>query len=404
MVTTTKLRPRLLVLASTYPRWKKETEPCFVHALSSRLTGQFEVRAVGPHAPGGRRRETMDGVDIRRFRYAPVNLQTLVNDGGIITNLERQPWKWLLVPGFIISLFWSTFREIRNWQPDIVHTHWLIPQGLVMALLSVLSSRTPPYVVTSHGADVFALQTWPLPALKRFAASRARAITVVSKAMANELQRLGVPADKLSIQPMGVDLNIRFTPDRSVIRSKNEILFVGRLVEKKGARYLLDALPKVIETHPDVHLTIAGFGPEEFFLREKAKTLGIEERVNFLGAVSQERLPDLYRRAALFVAPFIEASTGDQEGLGLVMVEAIGCACPVIVSGLPAVRDVVTEADRIARPADPKDLARKISQLLTQSTAARQGIDEQLRKRAIQRFDWEHVAAGYRDLLQDLWH
>ena len=183
MATTPEKRPRLLVLTSTYPRWKNETEPGFVHELSRRLTDQFDIRVVGPHAPGALRRETMDDVEIRRFRYAPVRLQTLVNDGGIVTNLKRRPWKWLLVPSFILGLFWSTWREIRRWRPDVVHAHWLIPQGLVMALLSVLSSRTPPYVVTSHGADLFALRAWPLPALKRFVARRAAALTVVSKAM-----------------------------------------------------------------------------------------------------------------------------------------------------------------------------------------------------------------------------
>ena len=164
MATSAESRPRLLVLTSTYPRWRNETEPGFVHELSRRLTDQFDVRVVGPHAPGALRHENMDGVEIRRFRYAPVRLQTLVNDGGIVTNLKRQPWKWLLVPSFILGLFWSTWREIRRWRPDVVHAHWLIPQGLVMALLSALSSRTPPYVVTSHGADLFALRTWPLPA------------------------------------------------------------------------------------------------------------------------------------------------------------------------------------------------------------------------------------------------
>ena len=96
--TTHGKRLRLLVLASTYPRWQNETEPGFVHELSRRLADQFDVRVVGTHAPGALRDETMDDVEVRRFRYAPVRLQTLVSDGGIVSNLKRQPWKWLLVP------------------------------------------------------------------------------------------------------------------------------------------------------------------------------------------------------------------------------------------------------------------------------------------------------------------
>mgnify|MGYP005845730259 FL=1 len=402
--TTPKNRPRLLVLASTYPRWPNETEPGFVHELARRLTDQFQVRVVGPHAPGALRRETMDGVEVRRYRYAPVRLQTLVNDGGIITNLKRQPWKWLLVPGFILGLLWTTWRQIQRWRPDVVHAHWLIPQGFVMAMLSVLSSRTPPYVVTSHGADLFALRAWPLPALKRFVARRAAALTVVSKAMTGELERLGVPPEKISVQPMGVDLENRFTPDESVTRSNSELLFVGRLVEKKGVRYLLEALPEVIEAHPDAHLTIAGFGPEESALRRQAESLGIDGRIHFLGAVQQEQLPDLYRRAALFVAPFVATASGDQEGLGLVTVEAIGCGCPVIVSDLPVVDDVVADPSRHFRSGDISDLADKIIQLLDTSLSNRKSVDENLRNRAIQRFNWSHVAADYAKTLNQASH
>jgi len=392
-------KSRLLVLTSTYPRWLNETEPGFVHELCRRLVERFDVRVIGPHAAGAPRRETMDGVEIRRYRYAPVKLQTLVNDGGIVTNLKRQPWKWLLVPGFILGLFWTTWRQIRCWRPDVVHAHWLIPQGLVIALLSVLSSRTPPYVVTSHGADLFALRAWPLPALKRFVAWRAAALTVVSKAMKDELERLGVPAEKVSVQPMGVDLENRFTPDKTVTRSNSELLFVGRLVEKKGLRYLLEALPQIIEAHPDAYITIAGFGPEDSALRKQAESLGILDRVNFLGAVPQEQLPALYRRAAIFVAPFVEAASGDQEGLGLVTVEAIGCGCPVIASDLPSVRDVVSHPVRRARPGDAGDLAQKIIACMHQSATETAAIDEDLRHCAKRLFDWSAVTAAYRNAL-----
>lgn len=388
-------RPRLLVLASTYPRWSDDAEPGFVHELCRRLTDKFEVRVVCPQASGALRRENMDGVEVWRYRYAPARLQTLVNDGGIVTNLKRRPWKWLLVPGFILGLAWTSWRQIRSWRPDVVHAHWLIPQGLAMALLSALSSRTPPYVVTSHGADLFALKAWPLPALKSFVARRAGALTVVSKSMTEELTRLGVSSEFVSVQPMGVDLQTRFTPDENVVRSRNELLFVGRLVEKKGVRFLVEALPKVLHAHPDVYLNIVGFGPEESALREQAESVGVGDRVNFLGAVSQARLPELYRRAGLFVAPFVEAASGDQEGLGLVSVEAIGCGCSIIVSDLPATRDIVSDPQRRAIPADSADLAEKIINLLASSPIERQLTDDKLRKRAIERFDWTRVATGY---------
>ena len=135
-------------------------------------------------------------------------------------------------------------------------------------------------------------------------------------------------------------------------------------------------------------------------MRRQAKSLGIEKHVNFLGAVSQERLPALYRRAAVFVAPFVATASGDQEGLGLVTVEAIGCGCPVIVSDLPAVHDVVINGDHIARPADSTDLAQIVIRLLAQQTSERQIIAKEFRRAAIERFDWTQVATGYAKLLR----
>ena len=151
-------KPRLLVLASTYPRWQGDSEPGFVHELSRRLTDSFEVTVVCPAASGAPLREVMDGVRVRRFRYAPDRLQTLVNDGGIVTNLKNALWKWLLVPFFLIAQFWSTRKAIKELVPDMVHAHWLIPQGLAIALLAKFSRRALPFLVTSHGADLYALR------------------------------------------------------------------------------------------------------------------------------------------------------------------------------------------------------------------------------------------------------
>jgi glycosyltransferase involved in cell wall biosynthesis len=119
-----------------------------------------------------------------------------------------------------------------------------------------------PFVATSHGADLFALKARPLQALKRHVVRRASAITVVSTAMRDELARIGVRTDKITVQPMGVDLHGQFIPDPAITRSRDELLFVGRLVEKKGLQYLIDAMPAIVAAKPSAFLTIAGFGPE----------------------------------------------------------------------------------------------------------------------------------------------
>jgi len=388
--------PTVLVLASTYPRWAGDHEPGFVHELAKRLTDRFQVVAIVPSAPGALPRETLDGVEVIRYRYAPRRLETLVNDGGIVTNLRGHPWKLLLVPGFVLAQAWRAWRVLRKRKVDVIHAHWLIPQGLIAMLLQKMSRRCPAYLVTSHGADLFALRGRWLDALKRSVVRHAGAVTVVSQAMREELARIQAETGKVSVQPMGVDLTERFTPDPATPRSNDEILFVGRLVEKKGLRHLIDAMPAITTAVPMAHLTIAGFGPEESTLRQQVTQHGLDSCVKFIGAVSQEQLPALYRRAAVFVAPFVQAVSGDQEGLGLVCVEAAGCGCPIIVSDLPAVRDVLAAGDGCVRvpPADMQSLAAAVVDVLGRLEVHRQGALKN-REQVVGRFDWGAVSSRY---------
>jgi glycosyltransferase involved in cell wall biosynthesis len=391
--------PVLLVLASTYPRWLGDPEPGFVHELCKRLTDRFRVIALSPHAAGAPTREVMEGVLVLRYRYAPEVLETLVNDGGIVANMSRAPWKWLLLPGFLFGLLWSAWRVITRERPDVVHAHWLIPQGLVIGVLGVLDRRTPPFLATSHGADLFALRSAPLQALKRFVARRAAALTVVSSAMREEMARIGIDLRNVGVQPMGVDLTHRFIPDPSVQRSRDELLFVGRLVEKKGLRYLIDAMPMILQSCPSAYLTVAGFGPEETELRAQVMRLGLDAKVRFLGAVSQAELPSLYRRAAVFVAPFVHAASGDREGLGLVSVEAAGCGCPVVVSRLPAVRDVFSEDE--ATYVEPGDAALLAAAVVANLSESGSGARPE-RASLVDKFDWYAVGRDYARLLEEV--
>src|SRR5690606_37719764 len=185
-------------------------------------------------------------------------------------------------------------------------------------------------------------------------------------------------------------------------RVPHRILFVGRLVEKKGVCHLLAALTLVRKQIPDALVTIAGFGPEEEALRNQARALGIADAVEFLGPVPQASLPGLYRSSALFVAPFVRASSGDEEGLGLVLIEAAGCGCPVLAGDVPAVKDIFGDefAEMQLDPRDVPGLARAIIGVLTEPERARARA-AQLRDEWVERFDWRAVASRYTRLLQD---
>jgi glycosyltransferase involved in cell wall biosynthesis len=386
-------KPRLLILASTYPRWPNDHEPSFVHALARRLTDRFDVIAVVPHAPGSKRHEILDGVKVSRYRYAPVSMETLINDGGIAANLRGSPWKWLLLPSFIFMQWFEARRQVRK--GSVIHAHWLIPQGIVARMMR------RPTLLTCHGADVFSLRGKAASLAKKFALASAGAVTVVSEAMVDPVVRLS-PAVVPKVRPMGVDLTNAFTPGEGA-RDVAHLLFVGRLVEKKGLDVLLRAMPTVVAAHPSVRLTIVGHGPLDGRLRAEVARRKLSGNVSFTGPLTQDRLVPLYRSASLFVSPFRATASGDQEGLGLVMVEALGCGCPVVASDLPATRDILlgTPGCVMVASEDANALASALIAMLDAPDAVQQAamVGARLMR---ERFDWSSVARGYGDILESL--
>jgi len=388
-------RVRLLVVTSTYPRWQADPEPAFVHELARRLVDRFDIQVIGPHAPGAATDQRLDGVHVHRYRYAPAAWETLVNGGGILTNLRRAPWKWLLFPGFALGQWVAIRRAVRRFRPQVIHAHWLLPQGLITAC----AIGHTPVLATSHGADLFGLRGPVFARLRRWVMGRVTALSVVSQGM-RERVLAEVPQVRVQVMPMGVDCE-RFRPGARA-RTEGALLFVGRLVEKKGLRHLIEAMPVIVAACPQAQLTVVGFGPEQAPLEQRVAQLDLHACVRFLGALPQEQLPDHYRNASLFVAPFVEADGGDQEGLGLVVAEAMACACPVLVGDVAGVRDLVGGHTGVRVDAtNHRALAAAIIDLLRDDRRRAQ-LAGQGREHVMRHFAWPVVADGYARLLATL--
>lgn len=388
----------ILVLASTYPRWENDHEPGFIHELCKRLTTQFHVIALVPDALNADPNGLLDGVHIIRYKYAPKKLQSLVNSGGIVNNLKAFWWKWLLVPSFLIGQYLAVKKILSTQKIDIIHAHWLIPQGWIASRFC--KQFNLPYVVTSHGGDLFGLQGRALTKIKKQVAEDATAMTVVSQAMKDCLEQISIQPNILEVIPMGVDLQHRFTPNSDMQRHQNELLFVGRLVPKKGLNYLLDALAILVRERSELRLSIVGFGPEESALKQQVMQLKLEKNVNFLGPLSQDKLPEMYHQATLFVAPFVRADNGDQEGLPVALMEAIGCGCPAVVGHVAGIEDLLGEdITAIAvNPHQPQELVTAILKALDEPMIAAERA-MRIRQNAIEHIDWDSVANAYANIL-----
>jgi len=346
-------------------------------------------------------------LEVYRFRYFFEKGEVLAygshqGGGGILANLKRQPWCYALVPLFVGAEVMSLVRMLRGQEFDLIHAHWLIPQGLVAVLAARISGTAVPVICTSHGADLFALRGSIWERIKQFVVASSSGLTAVSRTMRERLLTMSDKMDRIRVIPMGVDLERQFVPLPGKRRRKS-LLFVGRMVEKKGLRYLIKAMPVVLENHPEANLVIAGSGPEEASMSRLVATLGLSEQVRFVGALQNREIPALYQASELVVFPSIVARDGDQEGFGLVLVEAMGCECAVIASDLAAIRDIIIDGKTglLVPEKDSAALAQKITYLLDnplfRSALARDGRDF-----VLERYDWRNIAAQYEAFFTEL--
>ncbi len=279
--------------------------------------------------------------------------------------------------------------------PDIVHVHSPYPLGEVTAWL--LKPRTP--LVITHHSDVVRQQGWLRlygPLLRRVLRHADRILATSPRYIAAS-PWLNPVEGKCAVIPLGVDAQ-RFRPPAEPFDGPPTLLAVGRLRYYKG----LDALLRALTSLPDVHLNIVGTGPMEAEWRTLSQTLGLQERVRFLGEVDDDALPDQYHRAHLFVLP----ANARSEAFGTVLLEAMASGLPCVSTEVGTgtswvVQDGVTGC--VVPPNDPAALVEAIRGLLetpgvleTMGCAARVRVEEEFtQERMIER-----VMRVYESLLQ----
>ena len=285
-------------------------------------------------------------------------------------------------------------------QPQLIHAHFGPDGGFATSLARALRL---PLIVTFHGYDA----TWRSPArrpnpldllwrrgqfFRALALERRRVpfqsasyVIAVSDFIRRQLIALGCPPDKIVVHYTGIDLE-QFQPDGAIERQPM-VLFVGRLVEKKGCSVLLKAMAQVQAVYPAAQLAIVGEGTERSYLQAQARSLGLA-RCQFSGIQTPAQVRAWMNRAWLLCAPSLTARSGDAEGLGTALLEAQAMELPVVATrsgGIPeAVRDGGTGL--LVPENDPAALAAAILRLLT-DRALRDRLGQAGRARAIAQFD-----------------
>ena len=288
-----------------------------------------------------------------------------------------------MIPFFFIKVaFFLVFRS-RNY--DVIHFGDAVLSPLIVVIRLFSHARVS---FTVHGLDVvysrFGYQKIILPFLRR-----ADKVFAVSQFTLEQCELRGVSSKKLIVIPNCINfehINAFSKSDISEVISKFNIdlkgkkilLTVGRLIKRKGHAWFLT---NVLKNLPEHYIYImAGSGPEYDAIKQVVQDFGLASRVYLLGGVSEEEKNCLYQISDLFVMPNISVKN-DQEGFGIVVLEAGRYGLPVIASNIEGIRDSV--------------INRKTGRLIDEKDA--QGFMDAIIKPDIDRASLSDVVASYFD-------
>jgi glycosyltransferase involved in cell wall biosynthesis len=220
-------------------------------------------------------------------------------------------------------------NRARDFGPQLVHAHFASGGQTAIPLARALGV---PLLVTLHGADVTIRGA--SARYKPVIEAAARFICVSGYIRDRALQA-GFPAEKLVLHYIGIDRAL-FAPVAA--RPETGVIFVGRLVEKKGCEYLLRAMRIVQRTHPECALTLIGDGPMRNELEQLARFLNLN--CSFLGTQASSVVRQRMSQSRVVCVPSVTAANGDSEGLGIVFAEAQAMGLPVVSTmhgGIPEI-------------------------------------------------------------------
>jgi glycosyltransferase involved in cell wall biosynthesis len=378
----------VLTLTSVYPRFNEDTEVPWLRIFMRELAAHGCSVTIAAPSYKGLKNHSIDGIPVRRYRYAPAGLEFLTHDEGAPSKIARNPFLQLLAIPYVISGSLKTLFLCLKLKPAIIHVHWPFPHAF-MALFARFFRRRAKIVLTFYSAELLLVKKkkWIRPILKHFI-KRADSVIAIS-AFAKDTVK-GIYNREIEILPYGTTL--RNTSGAAAARppsDKFRILFVGRHIERKGIEYLIKAAAAL---YPDIYqVRIVGQGD----LTEKLKAQAAKEapdQVVFLGKISNEELEKEYQNAGCFILPAIVDSRGDTEGLGVVLIEAAEYGVPVIASAVGGIVDVVIDGKTglLVKEKSPQDLADAIRRLHDDPNLAKSLADNCL-AHVREFFSWDRI-------------
>lgn len=394
---------KVLVIGSVYPRFHEDAEvPWLRTSIAHLKKAGLDIQVLAPAYKGLKSHE-IDGVKVNRFRYAPAKWEFLTHEEGAPSKMANKPWLQLLAIPYIISGFFKCIKICRKFKPDIIHAHWPFPHAYIA--LGAAKLFKIPLVLNFHGAELLLIRKkkWVKPLLK-FAISQAQAVFANSSFTAGKIKALRNVDVEWS--PYGTTLETGTgNAEPHPVQGKFKILFVGRHIERKGIRYLIEAakyLPR-----ESFEIRIVGVGDLTEQLKEQAANViagnasdeaiqggsaALPAEIIFTGKLSPEALANEYKTANVFTLPAIVDSKGDTEGLGVVLIEAMELGLPIVASNVGGIPDVVIDGETgiLVPEKDPEALASAYKRLAAEPELVKHLLAGS-QKRINECFTWDGI-------------
>lgn len=389
---------KILQFTSSFPINTKDIGGNFIRELIEELSDSFQFYVLTPDAPDSMVHEKLNNYEIFRYRYFFKKQQILVSNDSIIQNLKKHKLFYFVLPLFLLSALIVLLKIVNQKKIDIVHAHWIFPQGLIAVIARFFSKKRYKIIVTSHGTDIDLIANVLLRTFIKFTLKKTDIINPVSVFLKRKIIDFVGNENKICVIPMGTKDDL-FGDKTNSIKIKDEcaekkfLLYVGRLTEGKDIPTLIRAFNKISDEFPDLFLYIIGEGNEYQKLNTLVSSLGINNKVLFFGQIERERLPPYFRKARILV------SSSLKEGFGLVFVEALLSRCPVIATSVGGIGDIIIDNKTgiLTEPGNIEAMYNSINKLLTDEELRSRLLEEGY-KHAKENFSWNAVGAKYKEL------